>query len=580
MHRVLYILDRREKRKLIPLIALTLIGSAFELIGVTVFMPFIQIIMQPDYMIGNNKYLHWAYTTFHFSSAIGFMIAMCVAIILIYVVKNVFLIWQKKVIYQYSFDVQKHLATKLLNAYMHEPYSFFLQKNIAELQRALQEDVANFSGFIMQFLELAAELVVCILITVYLFTVSKTICIVVAGIMALCIFVFVMVSKKMSTTLGRDCQNYKAKIYQWINQAIGGIKEVKILETDNFFTHSFSSYYDKYSNALCILHLLAMIPKYIVEAVCMTGLLLAIIFKLLWGTADMVYFVPQLTVFAVAAFRLMPSVGRINGYVSQMISSLPSVNLVYHDLEEVDDYQKKQTEVIQKDWKFRNQIAIENVTFHYPGTERRVIDHVSFTIPRGKMIAFIGTSGAGKTTMVDLILGLLSPDSGKICADGMDVHRNPQTWHRELGYIPQSIYLADESIRENIAFGVDTDKIDDEAVNRAIHQAQLDEYISSLPDGVNTMVGDRGVRISGGQRQRIGIARALYHNPEILVLDEATSALDSETESAVMEAINSLQGVKTLIVIAHRLTTIQNADLFYRVEDGKVISQTKEEVFS
>jgi ABC-type multidrug transport system fused ATPase/permease subunit len=323
-----------------------------------------------------------------------------------------------------------------------------------------------------------------------------------------------------------------------------------------------------------------MIPKYIVEAVCMTGLLLAIIFKLLWGTADMVYFVPQLTVFAVAAFRLMPSVGRINGYVSQMISSLPSVNLVYHDLEEVDDYQKKQTEVIQKDWKFRNQIAIENVTFHYSGTERRVIDHVSFTIPRGKMIAFIGTSGAGKTTMVDLILGLLSPDSGKICADGMDVHRNPQTWHRELGYIPQSIYLADESIRENIAFGVDTDKIDDEAVNRAIHQAQLDEYISSLPDGVNTMVGDRGVRISGGQRQRIGIARALYHNPEILVLDEATSALDSETESAVMEAINSLQGVKTLIVIAHRLTTIQNADLFYRVEDGKVISQTKEEVFS
>jgi ABC-type multidrug transport system fused ATPase/permease subunit len=383
----------------------------------------------------------------------------------------------------------------------------------------------------------------------------------------------------MSTTLGRDCQNYKAKIYQWINQAIGGIKEVKILETEDFFTNSFSSYYVKYSNALCILHLLAMVPKYIVEAVCMTGLLLAIIFKLLWGQADMIYFVPQLTVFAVAAFRLMPSVGRINGYVSQMMSDLPSVNLVYHDLQEVDDYQKKRSEEKREDWKFRKSISVENVTFHYPGTERRVIDSVNFTIPRGKMAAFIGASGAGKTTMVDLILGLLTPDSGRICADGMDVHRNPVTWHREIGYIPQTIYLADESIRENIAFGIDPDKIDDEAVSRAVRQAQLEEYISSLPDGVNTMVGDRGVRISGGQRQRIGIARALYHNPEILVLDEATSALDSETETAVMGAINSLQGVKTLIVIAHRLTTIRNADLFFRVEDGKVVPQTAEEVF-
>lgn len=580
IQRVSYILDSRERRKLLPLVVLTLIGSAFELIGVTVFMPFIQIIMQPDSVIKSNKYLYWAYSKFHFTNATYFMVAICVAIILIYVIKNVFLIWQKKVIYQYSFDVQKHLATKLLNAYMHEPYSFFLQKNIAELQRALQEDVANFSGFIMQFLELAAELVVCILIVIYLFTVNMTICVVVAGTMALCVFAFVMVSKRMSTTLGRDCQRYKAKIYQWINQAIGGIKEVKILETEKFFTHSFSSYYDKYANALCILHLLAMIPKYIVEAFCMAGILLALIFMLLWGNADIASFIPQLSVFAVAAFRLMPSVGRINGYVTQMISYLPSINLVYHDLQEVDDYQKKQTETVPKDWKFRGQITVEDVTFHYPRTDRSVINHVSFNIPKGKMVAFIGASGAGKTTMVDLILGLLAPNSGQIRADGMDIQKNPQTWHRELGYIPQAIYLADESIRENIAFGVDEDKIDDEAVKRAIQQAQLEEYIASLPEGMNTMVGDRGVRISGGQRQRIGIARALYHNPEILVLDEATSALDSETESAVMEAINSLQGVKTLIVIAHRLTTIQNADLFYRVEDGKVIPQTKDEVFS
>ena len=322
-----------------------------------------------------------------------------------------------------------------------------------------------------------------------------------------------------------------------------------------------------------------MIPKYIVEAVCMTGLVLAIIIKILFGEADMIHFIPQLTVFATAAFRLLPSVGRINGYLTQMLSYLPSIDLVYHDLKEVDQYQTEGNQEDESIYEFSNEIHIDHVTFRYPDGVEDIVHNVDFKIPKGKTVAFIGSSGAGKTTMVDIILGLLKPTKGFIYADEMDIHKNPDKWHKQIGYIPQMIYLADDTIRANIAFGVFEEEIDDEAVNRALRQAQLDGFINTLPEGINTYVGDRGVRLSGGQRQRIGIARALYHNPEILVLDEATSALDNETETAVMESIDSLQGMKTMIIIAHRLTTIRNADFIYEVSDGQVINRQKQEVF-
>lgn len=579
LRKVSYILGSEERKKLAPIAILTVIGSVFELVGVSVFMPFINVIMDSEKTISNTWYLNWAYKIFDFKTYRSFLIAMALAIIVVYLVKNFFLIWQKKVTYSFSFRIQQKLATKLLNSYMQEPYSFYLKKNIAELQRCLEEDVANFSNFIMQSLEMLIELFVCILLTIYLLTVSKTICIVVAGLMLVCVLLFVKVSKKVSLGLGKDCQTYKGKIYQWINQALGGIKEVKILGHEDYFVDSFTTYYDKYSHALCVLRLLSMTPKYIVEAVCMTGLLLAIVFKLMWGEADMVYYVPQLTVFAVAAFRLMPSVGRINGNMSIIISTIPSVDLVYHDLKEVEEYQEKSGTETISDWNFKHEIDVNNVSFHYPESTRNVLSNVSLCIPKGKMIAFIGASGAGKTTIVDIILGLLKPSTGNVIADGMNVHDNPIKWHKEIGYIPQTIYLADESIKENIAFGVKPNDIDDAEVMRAIEQAQLSEYISELPDGINSYVGDRGVRISGGQRQRIGIARALYHNPEILVLDEATSALDTETETAVMQAIDSLQGIKTMVIIAHRLTTIRNADIIYEVNNGEITEKSKEQVF-
>ena len=371
---------------------------------------------------------------------------------------------------------------------------------------------------------------------------------------------------------------YRGRIFQWMNQALGGIKEIKILGREQYFSEEYQKYFTKYARGLRISRTISILPKHVVEAVCMSGLLLAIIVKMYFGYADFTVYIPQLGVFAVAAFRLMPSVGKINEYTTNMLYALPSVDLVYHDLKEIEDYVEKQDAEVKEDWQLSKEIRVENITYYYPNMQEPVIKEASLYIPKGKTVAFIGASGAGKTTMVDIILGLLTPQSGRVMADQMNVHDKPKTWHSQIGYIPQVIYLSDDTIRNNIAFGVKETEISEEAVQEAAKKAQLTEFINELPEGFDTLVGDRGVRLSGGQRQRIGIARALYHDPEILVLDEATSALDSDTEAAVMEAIENLRGMKTMIIIAHRLTTIKNADIIYAVEDGKVEEKSKKEV--
>lgn len=573
-----YIFDKRDKWKIAALLLVVVVGSFLELLGVTIFMPFINVIQKPQ-TIHETWYLQRVYDLFGFRSAKGFMVGLSVCIIVIYIVKNVYLIVEKSYIYRFSYNMQMKLSTRLLDTYMKEPYTFHLNKNIATLQRSLQEDTSKFMQVILYSLELVAELAVCFVMMVYLLTVSKSITIIVLGLLVVCVGAFLLFTKKYSRKLGQDNQGYQGKIFQWMNQALGGIKEIKILERETFFTDEYYKYYAKYARGLRIARTISIIPKYVVEAVAISGLLVAIIVKLLFGEADMVYFVPQLTVFAVAAFRLMPSVGRINEHATNTLYALPSVDLVYHDLTEIADYVAKQDHEVKEDWNLQKGIEVQHVTYYYPDTDEPVIDDASLFIEKGKTVAFIGASGAGKTTMVDVILGLLTPQKGKVCADQINVHEKPKTFHAQIGYIPQVIYLSDDTIRNNIAFGVKEKDIDEQAVRRAMEKAQLTEFIDSLPYGLDTIVGDRGVRLSGGQRQRIGIARALYHDPEILVLDEATSALDNDTEAAVMEAIEHLQGMKTMIIIAHRLTTIRNVDVIYEVADGRVQEKSKAEVF-
>lgn len=572
---VLSILNRGEKIKLVILFFMVGLGSILELLGVSAFSPLINLITDPS-IIHTKWYLEWLYQALRIQDTRRFLSVVILIIIAIYIIKNVYLIWERNILYRYIFNVQKRVSVKLLKAYLNEPYSFFLTRNTAVLQRSLQSDTDSFVKAIKHFLELMIEAITCVVIIVYLFLVSHSMTIIIAVILVGLVGFFALTTKKKTQKLGRDSQKYKAEIYQYMNQALGGVKEIKVLNREHTFLNKYEDSFGKFTYAQRVSEILGMVPKYCVEASCMTGLLAAILLKMYFGQKDLIDFIPQLSVFAIASVRLLPSVGRINQYFTYILYEQPSIALVYHDLQEVENIEEEKKQ--NQDWKLKSELRICSISYHYPNTDKNVLENASMVIRKGTMVGLVGASGAGKSTLADIILGLLTPQMGKIFADDLDVLKNVHTWQQEIGYIPQVIYLSDDSIRNNIAFGVPEDEIDDTRVRLAAEQAQLADFIDLLPDGYQTSVGDRGIRLSGGQRQRIGIARALYNDPELLILDEATSALDHDTETAVMEAIDHLQGQKTMIIIAHRLSTIANADCIYEVADGKIVPRTKEEL--
>ena len=557
-----YIFSRTDKVKLVGLVALMLIGSVLELLAVAVFNPFIEVMMQTS-SISDDTFLQFFFQHTNIDSIEGYLIALSLIIAVIYVIKNIYLMFEQNAILTFSYRTRMNLATRLLTTYMNEPYTFHLSKNIAEMQRCLQSDTSQFMTLINSCLQLAVEAVTCFALGLYLFHTSHSITVLIGFLLGVCVVIFFMISKKVSSKLGRQNEFYNAKLIQWINQSLGGVKEVKILQREKYFIDSYRTNYKKLIWGARVNELLAAVPKHIVETVAIVGLVLAIIVKLLFGHGALDTFIPQMAVFAVAAFRLLPSVGKINAYVNSVMYNKASLDMIYQDLREIEKNQPAEIEWAGKaeNWKFEQGVFAEHITYHYPDSDTEVLHDISVEIPKGKTVALIGPSGAGKTTLAE-----------------HDVYENLRSWREKLGYIPQSIYLSDDTIRNNVAFGIYEDQIDEDAIWKALEKAQLKEFVQGLEKGLDTYVGDRGVRLSGGQRQRIGIARALYHDPEILVLDEATSALDSSTEQAVMESIESLQGLKTMIIIAHRLTTIKNADLVYEVSGGNVVLRNKEDV--
>ncbi|MCL2717280.1 MAG: ABC transporter ATP-binding protein/permease [Lachnospiraceae bacterium] len=579
INKLAYIFDRKDKIKLFFLFILIVIGSFLELAAVAIFSPFINFLMNPS-EVENNGILSRISTQFHLNTYEQFLTFMCIIIIIIYVAKNIFLLFKQWYNIRFSNDVQNRLAVRMLSVYMREPYTFHLNKNIAVLQRSIQNDTLQFSIAMVNMVQLLSEILVCFSLGMMLFVVSRSMAMIVALLLFVCVGLYMKITRRFIKKLGKEFQFYSAKIYQWINQSLSGIKEVKVLSREEFFIESFGKYNKLAVRMNGINKLIQGSSKYLVETVCMVGLFLVIIARIYYSQHDTSTFVAQLAVFAMAAFRLLPAANRINEHFSTMNYASASIDLIYEDLVEIENHdgtaaRKQET---QTDWNFENSIVIRNISYAYPNTDENVLDDACCEIPKGKTAAFIGSSGAGKTTLADIILGLLPPQRGKVLADGMDIFKNIDLWHKQVGYIPQVIYLADDTIRNNIAFGVNEESIDEASVEAALKKAQLYDFVDNLPEGLDTFVGDRGIRLSGGQRQRIGIARALYHDPEILVLDEATSALDNETEIAVMEAIDSLKGLKTMLIIAHRMTTIKNADIIYEIADGKITKRDKKDI--
>ncbi len=574
-----YIFEKKQKTRMFWLFVAIFLGAVLELVGVSLIMPLIQIISDPS-KVRKNPVLNWMYTEFSITSMNDFFVLLVILIIFVYIVKNIYLIIMYYYQYSFIYNNQLKIEGRLIDCYLKKPYTYHLNHNTSNMIRNIMLDSERLFQLILTVLNVASEMMLSLLLILYLLSSDPVMTVTIAVLLAACMGIYQLLTKKKVNRYGQINQEYDGKMHQSINQALGAVKDIKILHREKYFVNAFTECGRKKMKALINTNFFGAVPRYLIETVCVSGIMSVLIFKLRTGT-EMTSILPELAAFAVAAFKLLPSVGKISNYINLMSFLKPSIDLIYTDIKETEDM--TDVELVDKGEELSHNtevksIDIESVTYNYPGSDETVLSDVSFSIPLGASVGLIGQSGAGKSTMADIILGILFPVKGKVMYGQMNVHDYPLCWSEKLAYIPQAIYLADDTIRNNVAFGIDNENIDEKKVWEALDESQLSEFVKSLPDGLDTKVGERGVRLSGGQKQRIGIARALYGDPEILVLDEATSALDSETEKAVMEAIDMLHGRKTLLIIAHRLTTIRNCDLIFRVENRKVTPVDRKEI--
>ncbi len=569
-----YIFSTKQKVLSVLLCIGLFIGALLELAGVSLIAELVKLIGDPS-VIQKTGWMKMLYDITGASGDRQFFLYVTIMLIGVYLFKNVYLTVMNYVKYTFIYNNQLRLSGRLIDCYLKKPYTYHLDKNSAEMIRSIMLDSERFFQMLLTMFSVFSEVMVSAFLCIYLLIVDWMITVSVVVILLIFSGLYLLAFHKKTKQNGKISQYNDGKMHQAINQALGAVKDIKILHREKYFVNAFTKRGARKYTAVRNNEILGQIPSYLIETVCVGAILLVLVVKL-YGGEDLNDMIPQLAAFAMAAFKLLPSVGKVDNYLNLIVFLKPSADLIYRDIKETEDMLGLAGADDKAPLPSSDSIKVSNVSYRYPNTDRDVLSNVSFEIPTGASVGLIGPSGAGKSTMADIILGILTPTAGTVSYGGINVHEHPAGWARKLAYIPQAIFLADESIRNNVAFGIEDDEIDDEMVWHALSEAQLDDFVRSLPEGLDTMVGERGVRLSGGQRQRIGIARALYGDPEILVLDEATSALDSATETAVMEAIDRLSGRKTLIIIAHRLTTISNCKIIFRVNEGVITDYTEQ----
>ncbi len=578
--KIRYIFDRKQKIQLFVLGIMIFIGGLLETLGVGAMIPVVDALLMPEELQGyieQYQFLQDICNFFYIRDVGQITLTLLYVLMAIYVIKNLYILFLTYK--QNSFITQNRnkMISRVMAEFLNRPYEKYLGADIPTVFRITDSDIPQTFSLILAMLQLASEVIVSFLIFLVLLwqDVSMTLFIlVVFGLMTLFI---IKVFKPRLNKIGAKNQALQSRIAKWRIQATYGLKDVKVLNREEFFVRN---YYETGKVGADVARNYAVLnnsPRLLIETVFIVSVLSFLIIYIKGG-GNVGAIVETIATFAVAAIRILPSVNRINTYITEIAYNQPCLDFVYENLQEgmkTDAMlaERKANSQVEK-LKLEDKIELNHISFHYPDSDKAIFKDAHMVVPKGKSVGIIGASGAGKSTIVDVLLGLLHSQEGEITCDGVNIFRNYESWLAQVGYIPQSIYLIDESIRDNIAFGIDADKIDEKRLWEVLEEAQLKEFIEELPKGLDTTIGDRGVRLSGGQRQRIGIARALYNDPEILVFDEATSALDNDTEAAVMEAINSFHGKKTMIIIAHRLNTIEKCDIIYKVENEKLIETT------
>lgn len=572
----------RQKRQLVILFFLMLFGAFLEILGVSLIVPLVSVVMQEDIM-ETNQLVGNICKLLHIQSNRDFLVCCVVLLIVIFIFKDLYLVFQIYVQNRFVYNNRFRMQQRLMDMYLNRGYEYYLSASSGEIVRVVQSDVTNAFYLLSSLLNFATELVVSLLLVVAVFVINPLMTLLV-GIVLL--FVMVLIAKVAKPRLykqGMILQESMAQTNKWLFQMVNGIKEVTVGNKKEFFRENFSLHGMRLARAERWNNLLSNVPRLLIEMASVVSMLAALLVAVLMGVR-VSGLVPTIAAFGMAAMKLMPSANRISSAINQVAYYEPSLDKLLESLQfTTGDDAKTGGDLFMQhhgqdgdmvpSLSLKKNVELCHISYHYPDADTPVLQDADMLIPIGKSIGIVGASGAGKTTAVDLMLGLLQPQAGAVLADGVPVKEHFIEWLSHIGYIPQMIFMLDDTIRANVAFGVAPEEVDEGRVWKALSEAQLSDFVKGLPEGLDTAIGERGIRLSGGQRQRIGIARALYQEPEMLFFDEATSALDSETESAIMESINCLHGKKTLVIIAHRLATIAECDMVYRVGDGKIIRE-------
>lgn len=567
-HKIWDLLGDAERANAIVLLGLMFIGMLLETLGVGLVIPALALLTQPEFassysalqpileVVGNPDQ--------HTLVIYGMLVLVGV-----YLIKALFLaylVWRQA---RLAFGVQVHLSQCLFAVYLRQPYTFHLQRNSAQLIRNVTGEVSMFVGAITQAMNLLTESLVLVGLCVLLLVVEPLGALIVVVALGVAAWGFHRLTRRRISRWGVARQLHEGLRIQHLQQGLGGAKDVKLLGREADFLEQFRMHNAQSARVGQLQATLQQLPRLWLELLAVSGLATLVITMLVQGRA-LEAVLPTLGLFAAAAFRLIPSVNRVLGAIQALRYGLAMIDTLHA---EFNLAASTVADVCAPVTPFRAVLELNKVSYAYPGATVAALNEISLVIRHGESVGFIGSSGSGKSTLVDILLGLLAPDSGEVRVDGEEIQCALRNWQNQIGYVPQSIYLTDDTLARNVAFGLPTAQIDEAAVWRAIRAAQLEDFVHSLPMKLDTLVGERGIRLSGGQRQRIGIARALYHDPIVLVLDEATSSLDTATEHEVMQAVRALQGRKTIIIVAHRLSTVEHCDRLYRLEQGRVVEE-------
>lgn len=562
-----YILTKNQKYRALILAGLLIVGMLMEMLGLGMMIPTLALMLKTDIWKeypSLTPYLDALGNPTQGQLVIGVMSILMV----FFFIKTcffMFLAWKQS---SFAADLFSEISNRLFLGYLRMPYTFHLQRNSAELLNNIQSEVAVFNSVSQAGIVMVSEFSVGIGISVMLFLVEPLGALIVSLFLGISALTFHRLTKRRLLNWGIRRQMHAESMSRHLLQGLGGVKDVKLLGRENYFLNEFSGHNSAYARVYTRVLTLQQVPRLYLEFLGVLGLG-GLVIVMVAQDKPLERLLPVLAVFVAAAFRMMPSINRIMGASQTIRYAQPVVDVLHREFNIIKDQEELNGSPVEQN--FSMEIKLSNIHFQYDTANSQALSKVSIVIPKNITVGFIGQSGSGKSTLVDIILGLLTPTKGEVIVDGKDIQKDLRAWQNQIGYVPQSIYLTDDTLRQNVAFGIPKDQIDENAVQRSIKAAQLEEFVLSLSDGMETFVGERGVRLSGGQRQRIGIARALYHDPALLVLDEATSALDTATEIGVMEAIAALQGSKTIIIVAHRLSTVRNCDSIYRFDKGEMI---------